>query len=448
MLGSSSTTRILSFTTISSLSSWLSLIHGQQEREGASPLRFAFHPNLSAVRLNQAFGNGQSETHAGRVLVHAHKVFEDFLVVLGRDSHARIRYAYFGAVWTRQAEPSALFDRPDLRHTALPEMRPRAQHHIAAARRMLEGVIEEIERDLLGLLIIKSESGYRRVQLGFEFHAFALITFRTSARRLRQTIPEVIFPELQDELSALEGRIIQKHGHETDQAFAAFLALLEDVSLFFGQFSEGAGQQEIVITLDYGERGLQFVRSGCQKNRFLAVHFLQFQVRSQKIPVGDFAFLQQFLDGGLIRLCDSTRVLFLDGNLDRQPVGLGNPAPADTVGISARHVLQFNFMFATEDSPRDFLGVHVHYVLKNIQLAFTIDATRLEAFSRPLIHNEDFPFAIGDQDSAVHRVKQSADMVGSEIRSCLIELPGGANYGSAHPNVTIPLKVVNFFPCS
>jgi hypothetical protein len=29
-------------------------------------------------------------------------------------------------------------------------------------------------------------------------------------------------------------------------------------------------------------------------------------------------------------------------------------------------------------------------------------------------------------------------MVRSEIGSYLIELPGSANYGSAHPNVTIP----------
>src|SRR5215467_8107696 len=147
MLGSSSTTRIFSFSAIgSSLSSEVSpaltLIHRQQKCESASAAGIAFHPDLSAVRLNQAFCNRQPQPHSGRIPVHSDEILEDFLMVLCRNARARILHADFHTVRPWKPKSPPLFNGGHRRHAALPEMRRGSHRDRTAARRMLQRIVQ------------------------------------------------------------------------------------------------------------------------------------------------------------------------------------------------------------------------------------------------------------------------------------------------------------------
>ena len=62
-----------------------------------------------------------------------------------------------------------------------------------------------------------------------------------------------------------------------------------------------------------------------QKNSFLAVHFLQLQIRRKQIPISDLAFLQQFLNSDLrARIGDSWYVGH-GRKLHDQPIGFRHP---------------------------------------------------------------------------------------------------------------------------
>src|SRR6266436_7448845 len=169
MLGSSSTTRTFSFTAISvfplksKIRLPLSLIHRQQEREPAPRLRLALHPNLSAMCLDEPLGDRQPQAHSRSVPVHAHEIFKNLLMVFCCDAWARVHYAHFHAVRTRQPEPPPLFHRREGCHTPFPKVRCRPQSYASPARRMLERVIEQVCRCLLHFLIIESECWDRRV---------------------------------------------------------------------------------------------------------------------------------------------------------------------------------------------------------------------------------------------------------------------------------------------
>src|SRR6266853_2945215 len=129
ILGSSSTTRIFSFTAIRfSLSirktlRVLALIHWQQKRKLTSRLRLARYPYLSAMCLDEPFCDRQPQTHPRRIPVHAHKIFKYLLMMLGRDTGPRIRHAYFHTVRARQPEPAPFFHWSQGRHAPFPEMR-------------------------------------------------------------------------------------------------------------------------------------------------------------------------------------------------------------------------------------------------------------------------------------------------------------------------------------
>src|ERR1700730_5551346 len=105
ILGSSSTTRIFSFTAIDSPSAYrrlcrsattnhsageLSLIHRQKKRKFAAVGGFALHPDLTAMGLHEAFGDGEVQTHARRIAVDPDEILENFLVMFGRDSRSGI----------------------------------------------------------------------------------------------------------------------------------------------------------------------------------------------------------------------------------------------------------------------------------------------------------------------------------------------------------------------
>ena len=107
--------------------------------------------------LNKPLGNSQSQSHSGRVSVHADKIFKNFLMMFRRDSGPRIRHTYLHAVRARQTEPASLFHRSHCSDTPFPEMWRGPQRYAASARCMFQGVVQQVRRRLLHFLIIKPE---------------------------------------------------------------------------------------------------------------------------------------------------------------------------------------------------------------------------------------------------------------------------------------------------
>src|SRR4030095_3533252 len=99
------------------------LFNRQEEPERTPLFRSALTPNLSAMRLHQSLGNSQSQAHAGGIAIHTHEIFKNFLVVLSRNSAARVCDAHFDAVRPRQAEPPPLLAGRDVCYPAFPKMR-------------------------------------------------------------------------------------------------------------------------------------------------------------------------------------------------------------------------------------------------------------------------------------------------------------------------------------
>src|ERR1019366_6313589 len=159
MLGSSSTTRILSFSDIYPTSILLQIqlhiVYRQKERESAAPPGFAIHPNLAPMRLHQALGNCQSEAHPRGCAVHTNKILEDLLVMLGGDPPAGIRYGNLDAVGSLRALAAAVDSLNFFLRAAFPEMGFRAQCHLTTRGGMLQGVVEKIGNRLLHFLVIE-----------------------------------------------------------------------------------------------------------------------------------------------------------------------------------------------------------------------------------------------------------------------------------------------------
>src|SRR5580693_6958763 len=182
MLGSSSTTRIFSFTAISlSLKSAdarasqsdaakivLRLVHGQQKREFAAVFCFTFYPNFAAVRLHEALCDREAKAHTGGVAIDADEIFENFLVMLSRNARARVFHRDFDAVRARQTESAALLRGHGFGDAALPEMRRGAQGDGPAGGSVFQRVVEQIRGGLLHLLIVKAEIGNRWIKCGVE----------------------------------------------------------------------------------------------------------------------------------------------------------------------------------------------------------------------------------------------------------------------------------------
>src|SRR5580704_4174192 len=171
ILGSSSTTRIFSFTAIGFspcipllnavqlpvTRTELSLIHGQKKRELAAVGCFALHPNLPAMRLHQALGDRQAQTHTRSIAVYADEILDNLLVVFRGDPRAGIGDGYFHAVRTRQTEAPAFLGWRSLGDASLPAMRQRPKRDAPPRWRMLQRVVQKIGGGLLHLLIIEAK---------------------------------------------------------------------------------------------------------------------------------------------------------------------------------------------------------------------------------------------------------------------------------------------------
>src|ERR1019366_9395516 len=168
MLGSSSTTRIRSFSDIYPTSILLQIqlhiVYRQKERKGTAPSGFAIHPNLASMRLHQALGDCQSEAHPRGCAVHTNKILEDLLVMLGGDSRAGIRYGNLDAVGRLRARATAVERLNLFRRAAFPEIEFGAQCHLTTRGGMFRCVVEEIGNRLLHFLVIEFENRQVAIQ--------------------------------------------------------------------------------------------------------------------------------------------------------------------------------------------------------------------------------------------------------------------------------------------
>src|SRR5579883_2401367 len=240
MLGSSSTTRIFSFAAMPLFLSVpdLTLVHRQEESEPASRWRFTFHPNLSPMRLDQPLRNCKPQAHTRGVAIHTHEVFKNFLMMFRGNARPRVPYAHFHAVRPWQPEPSPLLQRGDRCDATFPKMRRGPKRHASARRRVLQSVIQEIRGRLLHLLIVESKCRNRRVKAGVQSHSFSLKGFGPALCQFVQAIAQIVFAQLQNELSAFQRGVVEEHRDETHKPFAALFGFLQDVLLLLGQLAQ------------------------------------------------------------------------------------------------------------------------------------------------------------------------------------------------------------------
>src|ERR1700691_5760032 len=97
-------------------------VYGQEERKGAPAAHFTIHPDLTAMSLDQSLGDCKTEPHSGGGRIHTHELLKNLLVILRRDSVARIGDAYENAVQPRSALAAALFRRSRVGSPAFPEV--------------------------------------------------------------------------------------------------------------------------------------------------------------------------------------------------------------------------------------------------------------------------------------------------------------------------------------
>ena len=202
---------------------------------------------------------------------------------------------------------------------------------------MFQRVVEQIRGGLLYFLIVETEIRNRRIECGVETNAFALERFLPALGEFIEAIAKIVFAELQNQLAAFERGVIQEHRYEANEPLATFFRFFQNVALLFGQAAERTGEQKIVVALDDGERSFQLVRGGCEENGFLAVYFLQLQIGCEQIAIGDFAFLQQFLNGDLC--CGIGRRLRFLAEVQIQPAtNQDRRAIAHLLSCASRHV--------------------------------------------------------------------------------------------------------------
>src|SRR5258708_6756329 len=205
MLGSSSTTILLSFSAMRSafLSFFSGTVDRQQERKCTSTPRFAIYPDLSAMRLHQALCNCQPESHPGCISVHADKVLEDFLMMFSGNSGPRVGNRHFHAVVFLRPRAPPLVHGSAFSNTPLPKMRSYAQSNSAAGGGMLQRVVEQIGHGLLNFLVVELENRNPSLKLRVQAHLLPLERFLPSHREFFQAFEEIVLPQMKHQLPAL-----------------------------------------------------------------------------------------------------------------------------------------------------------------------------------------------------------------------------------------------------
>ena len=220
-----------------------------------------------------------------------------------------------------------------------------------------------------------------------------------------QAVAQVVFAQVQHQLAAFERRIVQEHRNQANQPVAAFFGFLQDVTLLVGQFAERAGQQQVVIALDHGQRRFQFMRGGRQEHGLLAVHFLQAQVGRQQIPIGDLPFLQQRLHRVL---CGRGRfvagVLFHVLDPDNQPVRVREPLNPRQSRAAASFEFHIELTLSAVDSLGNDGGIRAQHVGKQVQIRFGRKSERCEPLFPRDVGLEDPACPVGYQNGLFHQV--------------------------------------------
>src|SRR5260370_15503748 len=123
---------------------WLSLIIDRQQKgERADAAQLAIRPNVSSMSLNQPLCKGQPETHARRRTIDAHKILEDFLMMLGSNAGAGIADGHTHRIRFGFTLAAAVGGGQLLGDAALPKMQIGPQRDTAARGGLFESVIAQ-----------------------------------------------------------------------------------------------------------------------------------------------------------------------------------------------------------------------------------------------------------------------------------------------------------------
>src|SRR5277367_6419422 len=98
-------------------------------------------------------------------------------------------------------------------------------------RSVLQGVIQKIGHALLHLLVIELEDGKVGMDFYIETDFRATECIVPPAGNVGDAVAKIVLAQLQNELSALERRIIQEHRNQADEAIAAFFGLQQNLAL-------------------------------------------------------------------------------------------------------------------------------------------------------------------------------------------------------------------------
>src|SRR5436309_9708485 len=103
------------------------------------------------------------------------------------------------------------------------------------------------------------------------------------------------------------------------------------------------------MSLDNREWGLQLVCGRTEEHRFLAIHFLEAEIRSEKIAICDFPFLQKLLHGELCGCRIRRGLLGLLLKLHDKPVWLREPLNSGFKDHASAREIQFHFVLPRLD---------------------------------------------------------------------------------------------------
>src|SRR6266446_3681230 len=212
----------------------------QGEEETGALAQLALYPNFAAVRLHDVFDDGKTEAGAARLAragaVHAVKSLEDAVLRLGGNS---------GAV--------VLDPELDL----LPSDRFSAYTHAAFVPAIFDGVLDQVEQDLLQPVGVGARAQARRqtiFQGDFFFGRARLQVVHHAAHFLAQ-IHRV---EIHNDLAALQARNGQQIFDQIGEAVGVFVDGLQEAGgqfrIVFGPFEQGLDEP-----LDERERRAQFM---------------------------------------------------------------------------------------------------------------------------------------------------------------------------------------------
>jgi hypothetical protein len=134
-------------------------------------------------------------------------------------------------------------------------------------------------------------------------------------------------------------------------------------------------------------------------------------VSSQQISIGDFTFLQQFLNGNLRGWIGRGCNLRAGGDfkLNDQPVGLRDPFNAGAGSFLTARQIQFHFVLATFNVRKNPLRIYLEKIAEQIQPADFAQLQRVQALSRYRANHQNSPTALGNQQGLIERIEKPSD---------------------------------------